>query len=402
MSLHTKPQKRNASAIFSLTALLDLREQASEFDSAEMILKQAAQILQARVRSTFVVAVMYSENVVQQVPIGNKLFKGVPRIHVTEVTTLECASTEHTLFEQGIRTIVPLMYNNTCAGYIGLGDSAADVELPDDIESYLLLAGTIVGTAIKNAELVQSQRSVQKDLEHHSLMVSTLLEAASDFTGAMSVTQILKTLQFHLSGRFMVSRFGIVLTEPLDGVRILGSTNLPHNIHELAPQLLNISQPLVTNQLPNDNPMKEFLASASISMVTPTEVHGVKKGVLALGNRLHSMPFTSQDVSFLEALANTAMAAMENDRLFLQERKQEQLLQELEIAANIQRGMLPVELPVIQHLDVAATMVPSQQVGGDYYDVIVLDEHRTLLAIADVTGKRYSGCIAHGQCSSSH
>lgn len=386
MSLHTHSPKRQSSAIFSLTALLDLRADSSDADSAEMIVQQAAQILQARLRTSVAVAVMYN-NGVQQIPLGNKLLQHVPELSLHAVEMLEEPSTNHTLYNHGVRTLVPLLHNDECRGYIGLGNPALDVEMPADIESYLLLAGTIIGTAVNNAFMVQQQQRVQKDLEHRTLMVSTLLEAANDFTGALSVAQILKTLQFHLSGRFMVSRFGIVLAEPLNGVSVIGSPAMQAVLETIAPYLHDISEPVVVDGIDNTNPLRELLLTAGISMVTPTEVHGVKTGVLVLGNRLHSVPFTEHDVSFLEALANTAMAAIENDRLYMQEREQEQLLQQLEIAAEIQRGMLPVELPCIQNLDVAATMIPSQHVGGDYYDVIVLDEYRTLITIADVTGK---------------
>ena len=65
----------------------------------------------------------------------------------------------------------------------------------------------------------------------------------------------------------------------------------------------------------------------------------------------------------------------------------QRLENELSIAAEIQRGLLPDQLPVLEGLQVSAASETSRVIGGDYFDVIRLDEHRTLFAIADVAGK---------------
>jgi sigma-B regulation protein RsbU (phosphoserine phosphatase) len=62
---------------------------------------------------------------------------------------------------------------------------------------------------------------------------------------------------------------------------------------------------------------------------------------------------------------------------------QERIAQELEIAARIQTSILPRQL-VVPGFDVAAVMVTADEVGGDYYDVLVRDH--TWIAIGDVAG----------------
>jgi len=61
--------------------------------------------------------------------------------------------------------------------------------------------------------------------------------------------------------------------------------------------------------------------------------------------------------------------------------------EDLKIARQIQQGLLPLQLPDIPAYELAAINLPSRQVGGDYYDVIPLDEHRFVIAIGDVSGK---------------
>ncbi len=65
----------------------------------------------------------------------------------------------------------------------------------------------------------------------------------------------------------------------------------------------------------------------------------------------------------------------------------EKLAKELELAAKIQRDLLPKELPKIENLDIAASLSAATEVGGDCYDFIVKEKDGNLLFyIADVTG----------------
>ncbi|HEU4478350.1 MAG TPA: response regulator, partial [Pyrinomonadaceae bacterium] len=65
----------------------------------------------------------------------------------------------------------------------------------------------------------------------------------------------------------------------------------------------------------------------------------------------------------------------------------EHLDQELADAEEIQRALLPKELPHIEDLDIAVAWRPARAVGGDYFDVLKFSEHRAGICIADVAGK---------------
>ncbi len=66
---------------------------------------------------------------------------------------------------------------------------------------------------------------------------------------------------------------------------------------------------------------------------------------------------------------------------------QERLQGELEIARQVQSSLLPRRMPKIKGIEIAAMCLPAQEVGGDYFDFIQLDEHRTAIVIGDVSGK---------------
>lgn len=69
------------------------------------------------------------------------------------------------------------------------------------------------------------------------------------------------------------------------------------------------------------------------------------------------------------------------------ERASERLLQEIHEAREIQRRLLPVELPHLSGCDIQAFWEPAGEVGGDYFDAIRLSPTAAALCIADVVGK---------------
>jgi serine phosphatase RsbU (regulator of sigma subunit) len=66
--------------------------------------------------------------------------------------------------------------------------------------------------------------------------------------------------------------------------------------------------------------------------------------------------------------------------------EKERLQSEIEIAATIQRNLLPKDGPHIGGVSFAAHFEPTTSIGGDYYDVFNLDKSRLAVAIGDVSG----------------
>ena len=69
------------------------------------------------------------------------------------------------------------------------------------------------------------------------------------------------------------------------------------------------------------------------------------------------------------------------------ERERDNLLQDVDLAAEVQRLFLPVGKPAIAGLQIAGMMQPARGVGGDYYDYIPIDAHTIQIVVADVAGK---------------
>ena len=110
-------------------------------------------------------------------------------------------------------------------------------------------------------------------------------------------------------------------------------------------------------------------------------------GTVALGRLAANKPFTAAQVNLLHTFVDFLAIQVLNARL-LDERTAARVTgRELEIAAEIQRSLLPAQLPVCPPFSLAAACQNALQVGGDFYDVIPAGGGSALLVIADVMGK---------------
>jgi sigma-B regulation protein RsbU (phosphoserine phosphatase) len=104
--------------------------------------------------------------------------------------------------------------------------------------------------------------------------------------------------------------------------------------------------------------------------------------------------FTQERIELLEALAGHLTVAIENARIFREERAENLLLRtEQEEAARIQRELLPRMSPLVSGLRAEAYLVPARAVGGDWYDYIPLPDGRWAFVLADVAGKAMAAAI---------
>ncbi len=109
-------------------------------------------------------------------------------------------------------------------------------------------------------------------------------------------------------------------------------------------------------------------------------------GILYLDSRAATHDFTRMRKEILEAMASQATTLFENLRMLDAERAFVLLRKELEIAATIQRQMIPQTLPEFSYARFGARTVPCTGIGGDFYDVIPLPNGFAAI-VGDVCGK---------------
>lgn len=93
------------------------------------------------------------------------------------------------------------------------------------------------------------------------------------------------------------------------------------------------------------------------------------------------------DHTFVKALTNIIIVAIENKRMARERSVQEAFQREMEIAKKVQNFLFPTSLPNTPRLKIQATYLPHHSVGGDYYDYVKISESKFLICVADVSGK---------------
>ncbi|MCI0696086.1 SpoIIE family protein phosphatase [candidate division KSB1 bacterium] len=125
----------------------------------------------------------------------------------------------------------------------------------------------------------------------------------------------------------------------------------------------------------------------------PLKVHGRLIGVFDFQH--HELnAFPAGRIQLLEALAGHIATAIENARLFQRERQEkERMARELDEARRVQLSLFPSQAPHLAGFEVTGLCLPCQEVGGDWYDYIPLQDGRLALVLADVSGKGMAAAL---------
>lgn len=87
---------------------------------------------------------------------------------------------------------------------------------------------------------------------------------------------------------------------------------------------------------------------------------------------------------------------LENE--FKKNREKAAMEQDIQTAGKIQERMLIKDFPDEKEYSVFATMIPTRQVGGDFYDFIKLEDNKVALVVADVAGKGMQASLVMAVC----
>lgn len=289
-----------------------------------------------------------------------------------------------TLYEQKVHYLIPIKIDNQIVAIFLLGNSLIEHTLSEEEVIYINLVSNICGNALKNAINIINSLKAKEKAERQNQLLKTLFEIGRDFSSFISREQIIKNLTLNIMGQLTVSRFAVYLIENdkyFNEIINRLDIKLPHSIlEEFA--ATNIAQRIDNNLIkkyPNIN--------TEIQIISPMKVKAQKKGLMLIGPKLSKLDFTENDILFIEALGNTAIAALENERLINEEIEKKKIESELNIALEIQKNLLPKSPPYLKNFNLEGITIPSRYVGGDYYDFIKINDEKYLIVIADVSGK---------------
>lgn len=134
-------------------------------------------------------------------------------------------------------------------------------------------------------------------------------------------------------------------------------------------------------------------------LCAPLAVKDEKIGAIEMVNKKGGDNlFTDENLKILETLAASASLAILNARMAGELVEKEKMARELELAAEIQKSLLPAPGPDAS--PVAGVNLPARVVSGDFFDFFVLEDGRTLFTLADVSGKGMNAALLMAKAAS--
>jgi sigma-B regulation protein RsbU (phosphoserine phosphatase) len=129
------------------------------------------------------------------------------------------------------------------------------------------------------------------------------------------------------------------------------------------------------------------LQAQGIDVLLPLAPRGESRGLMALGFGDGYREVRAQELELIAHIGARTVLEDDNLRLRQEALERRRLQEQLAMARSVQRRFLPAELPDTPGLVLAAVCRPCLEVAGDTYDVLALPGSRTLISIADVSGK---------------
>ena len=122
-------------------------------------------------------------------------------------------------------------------------------------------------------------------------------------------------------------------------------------------------------------------------------------GVIQLDTLRQTIAFGEEDLEMFVTVAMQASLAIQKSDLFSLQKKTQDLRKDLSLAHELQRRFLPQRAPDIDGYEFFSWYRPMQQVGGDYFDYIVLDNDRVAIVVADVVGHGITAALLMAKVS---
>jgi sigma-B regulation protein RsbU (phosphoserine phosphatase) len=247
-----------------------------------------------------------------------------------------------------------------------------------------------IAVAIENANLYESER---RNREIISLLYDISLEVAS----TLDVEELIEKIATAVKSTIDYHIFSILLLD--EATRILKPRMVfRHEAQAYEKFDVPIGKGLVGSAALENRPVRvgnvkddpRYLRvhdETESELVIPLAFKGRMIGVLDLESQ-KPHHFTEYDERLLMTLATRVASALVNAELYEKVAESEKRMeQELAIAQEIQRQLLPKEIRPIGPLHLAVSFTPAAHLGGDHYDVIRFDDKRVAIAIGDVSGK---------------
>jgi len=137
----------------------------------------------------------------------------------------------------------------------------------------------------------------------------------------------------------------------------------------------------------SDSACWQHLRNESCELLVPLHSDAQMVGFVALSSKISGYSYNYEDITTLNILGNQLVTAISNARLYEESLEKQRLEKEMAMARQIQRDLLPKQLPFGDNFEFAAFTEPARDVGGDYFDFLSTNRGTIGVVVADASGK---------------
>jgi sigma-B regulation protein RsbU (phosphoserine phosphatase) len=257
-----------------------------------------------------------------------------------------------------------------------------------DLDVFLSLADQIA-IALDNSYLYRKAK--KKTLEKETLLeVEKSLSSSLDLHKVLELIldSLLKVVKYDAAAIFLIDK----RKQQIDHIKARGfdpalEPDLQLKMGQgLAGWAAQAQKSLIVPNVKKDPRYIEARVETESGMVVPIISNERIIGVFSIeSNKLDA--YDEEDLELLDAFASLAAISIERAREHQEILEKRKLEEELSIARGIQKTFLPKKHPEMPGFDISGINIPSEKVGGDYYDFISIIENQVGIAIGDVSGK---------------
>ncbi len=288
-----------------------------------------------------------------------------------------------------IEILIPFVSRTEILGILAFGGKLTKQVFSEDEIEFLTSLSNMATTSIENALVFEKLSKVNLELDHKIQELNTLFDIGKELNLTFDSDMILKLISYALMGQVTVNNFIIAVKEDdhFKNAFVKGTQfkmSIDEKFESLCKQSSFINKPYMCE---DSSDFDNFISDIGIRVIVPMSIQNEIRGFVFLGEKITKQPFKNSDLEFLNTLGNIAIISLENARLFKETLEKQKLEEEMAHARNIQMRLLPKELPSFENVNMHGLNIPSKQVGGDYFDIIKLEDNLIAVTIADVSGK---------------
>ncbi len=248
---------------------------------------------------------------------------------------------------------IPVMMNKKLLGVLEAINKIDGIFTDEDAELLEYIA-SVIAIPLQNALLFKKITEETREKDH-------FIELSKIIARAFSLEDVFKVLKE-------------VICEVLDPIEI-------NVLVESQGKIYRLMEDETTSQPPGE--MINDTVFNKHQVVFPLRSHDRRMGLLEIKVE-EKIP--EEMFKLIRGISVFAAISLEKFEMITRMIEKERIEKELQIAKEIQQSLLLNKKIELDHLDVAYTNIPSSAVGGDYYDIVKLNDDETIFTINDISG----------------